>query len=235
MRVGACVLLKDGQCYQSYGWQQFRPLGGLQHVVDMLEAYHIDEIAIIRPIRDHVDKDSLLSDMQHLQDLKTMTPISFGGGVRSRADLDALPNLPIERLVFSSAYIQKNESLIKAATASYGRQALQALLPVAVRNNELFVFHCQQNNWEPLTEDCLQYCAEHANEIIFYDTANEGIRDAFDWALLESIMLNSSQLILSGGIGEETTHLALRQGFASVLVENRILHQEYSVRRYKHG
>ena len=51
MRIGATVLLYNEVAYQSYGWGLLRPLGNLQTVVDFLQDYQVDEISIIRPIK----------------------------------------------------------------------------------------------------------------------------------------------------------------------------------------
>ena len=79
MRIGATVLLIAGQCYQSYSWSKMRPLGRLEHVVEMLEEYQCDEISIIRPVRDDDSLSSLEKDLNVLKNINTMTPLSFGG------------------------------------------------------------------------------------------------------------------------------------------------------------
>lgn len=235
MRIGTLLLFYNGSCYQSYGWNLMRPLGDLHHAVKMLEDYQIDEIAIIRPVRKSDSADIFLSDMQDLQNLKTMTPISFGGGLRSQADTALLPSAPLERLILSSAYLDRDETLLQAISSRYGRQAMQAILPVTVIDGILSVFHCREDRFIPLDQDCLEYCARYANEIILYDVRNEGVRDTFDWSMTSAIGISPGQLILAGGVGKNTAKKAAEADFAAVLVENRILHQEYSVRGYRRG
>ena len=105
MRVGSTLLLKNKKCYQSYNWSYFRPLGSLQIAVDSLDEYECDEVAIIRPVRDCDSLDLFSRDLDVLRELNAMTPISFGGGIRSREHLELLEGLPVERFVFSSAFI----------------------------------------------------------------------------------------------------------------------------------
>ena len=69
MRVGACLLLKDGYCYQSYRWQYLRPLGSLQNAVTILEERQVDEIAIIRYCRGDQDNYSFESDLKLISNL----------------------------------------------------------------------------------------------------------------------------------------------------------------------
>jgi imidazole glycerol phosphate synthase subunit HisF len=235
MRIGALLLFYNGLCYQSYGWSLMRPLGDLHHAVKMLEAYQIDEVAIIRPVRKTDGSEVVLRDMRELHNLKTMTPISFGGGLRSQADIGLLPSAPLERLILSSAYLDRDDALLLAISSRYGRQAMQAMLPVTVINGVLSVFHCREDRFIPLEQDCMDYCARFANEIILYDVRNEGVRDAFDWSITSAIGISPGQLILAGGVGKNTAKKAAESDFAAVLVENRILHQEFSVRGYRRG
>lgn len=235
MRVGACVLFLHGYCYQSFGWRSFRPLGRLQHVVTMLESYQVDEIAIVRPVRIGDDKSAFEADLRILRQLKTMTPISFGGGIRCHEDLGQLRDLPIERLILSSAAINTDERLLSAAARLFGRQAIQAMLPVSIQDGCLTVFNSERNEWKSLDAVLLDFCISHANEVILYDAVNEGSRDGFDWSLVAAAEIDPVRVILSGGIGEAVAHRAAKANIAAVLVENRLLHHEYSMGRYRHG
>ena len=105
MRVGSMVLLSEQHCVQSYEWGLMRPLGNFQSVLDSLEEYCCDEVAIIRPVRSNDSFKNFQRDIETLQKLKTMTPISFGGGIRTKEHLNILQGLPIERLVFSSMFL----------------------------------------------------------------------------------------------------------------------------------
>ena len=66
MRIGSIILFKNGYCYQSYGWNLLRPLGKLQNIVSHLDKYLIDDITIIRPIRDDENDSTLLSDLNEI-------------------------------------------------------------------------------------------------------------------------------------------------------------------------
>ncbi|PJC86304.1 hypothetical protein CSW98_08785 [Vibrio sp. HA2012] len=235
MRIGATVLLSEQQCVQSYEWNRVRPLGSLQGVLDSLEEYHCDEVTIIRPVR---HDDTLLQfqqDIEVITALKTMTPISFGGGIRSVEHLKLFKDLPIERLVFSSAFLEKNRNLIVMANELFGRQAIQCLLPVAYRGSDVVVYHCSQRRFIPFSEIDIEFIDELANEVVLFDILHEGSRDKFDWALLEGVPFPFGKLIISGGVGEKTLHIARQKNLASVLIDNKVLHQEYSISGYKHA
>ena len=69
MRIGSTVLLNENKCIQSYRWECFRPLGTLQGVIDSLEEYQCDEIAIIRPVRKNDSLDAFKTDISELKKL----------------------------------------------------------------------------------------------------------------------------------------------------------------------
>jgi imidazole glycerol phosphate synthase subunit HisF len=233
MRIGANLLLLDGYCYQSYHWQMLRPLGSLQTAVDSLEEYQCDEIAIIRPIRDNDTTEAFLKDINLLKSLKSLTPISFGGGLRDTKQIDLLHQLPIERIIFSSAFIDKNISLIQYAKDLFGNQAIQCLLPFKSNDkNEITIFHSSKNSFIDKEEIDFNFINQYANEIILYDTSSEGKENKFTHNILEQINIFSNKVIISGGVGKNDIKKAKMKSLASVLIENKVLHQEYSMKGY---
>jgi len=235
MRVGSVVLLKEQLCVQSYGWNTIRPLGSLQGVLDSLEEYQCDEVAIIRPVRKNDTLNKFQQDIKVIKALKTMTPISFGGGVRSIEHLNLLKGLPIERIIFSSAFLEKKRELITLAKDLFGHQAIKCLLPICYQNNKVHVYHSSLGNYVPLSNIDTKFIDELANEIVLFDTQHEGGKDQFDWLLLSGIPFPLEKIIISGGIGKKTKLSAQQQNIASVLIDNKVLHQEYSILDYKYA
>jgi len=235
MRVGSTVLLHNQQCVQSYYWNVLRPLGGLQSVLDSLEEYQCDEVAIIRPVRNCDTLEQFEADIKELHGLKTMTPISFGGGIRTFKHLALLSGLPIERLVFSSSFLAKNKELLEQAKDLFGHQAIQCLLPVQEKQGKLEIY-CSDTAKFITPEDVdFDFIDKYANEVILLDVMNEGKSNQFNFGLLELLSIDSNKLIVSGGIGRESMKAAGECGLASVLIDNKTLHKEYSVASYKHA
>lgn len=230
MRIGASLLLLNGTCFQSYGWNYMRPLGGLQNAVNFLEQYACDEIAIIRPVRE-IDK-YFERDCHELKNLQTMTPISIGGGIREVSHLKELSSLPVERLIFSTAFLNHNMELIKTAQNIYGRQAVQCLLPFSRKNGEIQIYNSSSNNFSKLEEINTSFIDKYANEIILYDISNEGNMDKFDVEILDKISFDLSKLIISGGVGKKIISNPNARKCASLMIENRVLHKEYSIESY---
>ena len=235
MRIGSTVLLKDQLCVQSYEWNTIRPLGALQGVLDSLEEYQCDEVAIIRPVRQNDTLKSFQRDIQVIKALKTMTPISFGGGIRSLEHISLLKGLPIERIIFSSAFLEKQTELITLAKDLFGHQAIKCLLPVSVQKGEVHVYHSSAGRYIPLSTVDTQFIDELANEIVLFDTDHEGCSDQFDWSIIEEVPFAAEKLILCGGVGKKTPCIARQNNIASVLIDNKVLHQEYSILEYKNA
>lgn len=235
MRIGSTVLFKELQCYQSYLWSMFRPLGVLQGVLNSLEAYQCDEVTIIRPVRNNDDEDRFYADIQVIKSLNSMTPISFGGGIRTKRHLDLLLDLPVERLVFSSAFISKNTDLLKYATDLFGHQAIQCLLPVRVNHEILEVFVSSSHEFIPFSALDSDYIDSLANEIIIYDINNEGNQDGFNFEFLQMMPFSSKKLVITGGVGHQSIRQAKRLNLASSLIDNKVLHKEYSLAGLKHA
>jgi len=233
MRVGASILLKNGYCYQSYGWNRFRPLGDLQTAIDILDEYEVDEILIVRPIKGVDSEDSLNIDLKLLSELKTITPLSFGGGIRSNSDINNLSGLPIERLCLSSAFININEGFVKNAINSFGRQAILACLPITLIDDVICVYHSEANELIKLSDEIQEFCMQYADEIIIIDMSNEGNNDYFQMDLLEHLKIPLNKIIITGGVGKNIIRVAKSTGIASSIIENRVLHSENSIDYFK--
>jgi phosphoribosylformimino-5-aminoimidazole carboxamide ribonucleotide (ProFAR) isomerase len=226
MRIGASIILLDGYCFQSYQWKFFRPLGSLQNILKFLDLYDVDEICITRPIKQNDSESSLCNDLQLIRSLLSNSPISFGGGLRNPTALKLLHNLPVERLHFSSAFINHDVNIIKQAANLFGKQAIVATLPIKIIDDNLFVYNGGSNSFQPLSEDILNFIAEHADEAMIVDVMNEGIGESFNFKILDLVKFPKNQLIISGGIGPNVIKTASNKGIASCLIENRVLHHE---------
>jgi phosphoribosylformimino-5-aminoimidazole carboxamide ribonucleotide (ProFAR) isomerase len=203
-------------------------------VVDSLGDYHVDEIVILRPVREDDSLASFESDLRIIRSLKTQTPISFGGGIRTLEYLLLLKDLPIERLVLSSAFIQADRVLIEAAVSLFGKQAIQCLLPLQVKDNRINVFNSSKAEFLDVSELNVTLIDDLANEVIIYDTNHDGLYDSFDHSLLLDQPFSVEKLIVSGGIGLGTSRKVSPE-IGSLLVDNRALHKEYAIKGYRNA
>lgn len=229
MRVGTTLLFKDGYCYQSYGWNMLRPLGALQNALDHLDIYELDEICILRPVRDN--DQTYHQDAKCLRDAKSSTPLAFGGGIRNLDDIELLEGMPVERFVISSALFNKNTALIERLHAKYGEQSIVGFVPFSLVE-QLRVFNTLENCFqspESLNESALRLC----DEVVLHDCDAEGEYSGFNTKVVSKLGINENKLIFSGGVSE-----IARKGDSnvfepkSILIDNKILHRENSKKSY---
>jgi len=214
----------NGYCYQSIRWQYLRPLGSLQNAVRMLEKRNVDEIAIIRYCRENDNHNSLDSDLELIANIDCITPLSFGGGIRDLPTLEKLHNLPIERLLLNSAYIDKNQALIEEAIRMFGKQALIAVLPYKASGGELQYFNSSLN----LFQHCdIDFVDSFSNEVMFYNIQSEGINSRAPITTYNFPLANS-KIIISGGINRTSVNRLHDHDFAAVCMDNVSLHHEFN-------
>ena len=229
MRIGSMVLFKNGYCYQSYGWNLLRPLGKLQNIVSHLDKYLIDDITIIRPIRDNENDSTLLSDLKEIKKLKSSTPISFGGGIRNINQLHLISGLPVERFVFSSALFTKESNLLRTATDLFGRQAIVGLIPFKLEK-QVSVFNSQINKFVSIDNlNNIELC----DEIILYDCEREGSPNGFHKDVVNKLKINPKNCVFSGGVSNLFNSFRNNNKAPKALtIENSILYREFSKSNY---
>lgn len=226
MRIGATVLVSGDKAIQSYNWKLQRPLGGLQNVVDFLEKFECDEISLIMPIRSANRHNENHRTLERLASIHSNTPLSIGGGLRNVSDFNKAAQLPVERFIFSSEFIDDTTNVIEEAAKIAGTQAIQCMLPVSIIDMEYCVFHSAENRFVPINKVCFSRISELSDEIIILDTRNEGTYDCFNFDLISNIPIEKSRIVISGGTGIQTIIQAKKAGLASVLLDNIALYEE---------
>ena len=122
-----------------------------------------------------------------------------------------------------------------AAKNLFGHQAIQCLLPITIKCGEALIYNSSRSSYTPLETTDIEFINNLANEVILFDTTHEGKTNSFDWLLLNKVPFDCKKIIISGGIGKEDVQKAKVKGIASVLIDNKILHQEYSISGYKNA
>lgn len=233
MRIGTPVLFRNSRCVQSYNWKVIRDLGSLQEVLDSLEEYETDEISITRVSRSTDSLSDFKKDLKIIAASHSQTPISFGGGIRSIEHLEFIADIPVERLVFSSAFVSGNDELISTAARRFGRQAIQCVLPMRMIEQQQAVYHCAGDKWVPLDSVDWGFIDALANEIVIYDIENEGASSGFNFELMNNLPFKKERLIAMGGVTSQCIKTASEFYLAAVYIDNKVLHSEYSIAGYR--
>lgn len=231
MRIGASLLINADTCYLSYNWQRLVALGDLNTALESLDEYCVDEISLIYP-KKYFKESDFYKTIDSIKNIRIHTPISFGGGITSFKHLKQLNNLPVERFIFSETFINKNIPLLERFKNTFGRQALIALLPLCTKGKDIY-FWCN-NELKILNQGILDFVNLYADEIIIYDIQNEGSDNNFNFNLIDNLKnaIDSSKIIITGGVGRLTIAKAKKKELASVLIDNKVLFKENSLKGY---
>lgn len=235
MRIGALVLVVGNRAIQSYNWKNYKPLGDLQNVISSLDEYECDEITIIFPKRACVHRSNFHESLKLLKGLKSISPISCGGGLREEIDFSKIQELPIERYVFSSEFIKPRSLVVELAKEKCGKQAIQCMLPMAISSDVAYVYHSAAAAFVPLSEINFDRIFDLSDEIIVYDLNNEGRLNSFNFELLDRLPSVMDRLVISGGIGKKCIKRAKSLGLSAVLLDNKTLHDENHIQAIKYA
>lgn len=235
MRIGATILISGGKAVQSYNWKLLRPLGNLQNAITFLDKLECDEICLLSPIRSENKNSELHLTLEQLASIYSTSPMSIGGGLRDFSDFQKAAALSVERFVFSSEFIKNKTNVVEKAAGLAGKQAIQCILPMSITDNDCYIFHSSDNKFVPINEICFSRISELADEIIIFDSQNEGNYDTFNFDLIDKIPIEKNRLVISGGIGANTVAKARRLKFAAVLLDNNALYKENHISRLKNA
>ena len=68
------------------------------------------------------------------------------------------------------------------------------------------------------------------DELIVTDCSSEGASNSFNMNMLDHELFNSKKIIVSGGVNLNKK-LSKEKKIVSILIENKVLHTEYSLKR----
>lgn len=173
--------------------------------VECARAYDIggaDELCLLDISASHEGRQTMLDVVRRTADA-LFVPLTVGGGVKARADVDALLRAGADKVSVNSAAVQ-NPSLIDEVAGAYGAQVL--VLAIDARKTE--------RGWEVFTHggrkatgvDAVTWAREGASrgagEILLTSMDRDGTGEGYDLPLLRAITSAVSiPVIASGGVG----------------------------------
>jgi cyclase len=181
-RLIGVVAVKDGQVVKSYGYQFWRPAGGLRTALMNLDRWLVDEILILDISRRERLDPGVVEEMRAS---RISTPLAYGGGIRSSEDVDCLLAAGCERFVLETMLFQFPEQ-ISGLADKVGAQALIASIPLSVTDGGLWQINNKYaTRWgvPSMALDTGSLCGMFNDwpvaEIMVIDSANEGSAGRF--------------------------------------------------------
>ncbi|MDB4931869.1 MAG: hisF [Myxococcaceae bacterium] len=213
-RLIPCLDVKNGRVVKGVRFVGLRDAGD---PVDCARAYDLagaDEITFLDITASHEARDILLDVVERTAD-QVFVPLTVGGGVRTRADVDAILRAGADKVSVNSSAVT-NPGLVEEVAGAYGRQALVVAVDARRRDP-----NDPGAGWGVFTHggrvdtgrDALAWVREvdrlGAGEILLTSMDRDGTGLGYDLALVRAVVeAVGCPVIASGGVGT-LEHLAL--------------------------
>ena len=101
-RIVATILVKDEWAVQSFGYNNYLPLGDPVVLAQNFDRWGADEIIILDLSKSLSSSSPNFGLVKQIASLGLSTPLSYGGGISSLADALKIISLGVERIVIDS-------------------------------------------------------------------------------------------------------------------------------------
>ena len=213
-RVIPVLLLKNGWLVQSKGFSRHKNLGNPVTAVRRLSEWASDEVIYIDISQDDT-YDLRRDDLNHpnrsnsldiLEDVakETFMPITFGGRIRSLADIEARLARGADKVSINAMAIEQPD-FINQAAREFGSQCVVVSIdvktidhqPVVMADGGSRITSLEPAAWARVAE------AHGAGEILLNSVDRDGARNGYDIALLNAVVdAVTIPVIALGGCGD---------------------------------
>jgi cyclase len=203
-RIIPCLLVHKGGLYKTKGFNQHKYVGDPLNAVRIFNEKQVDELMII-------DIDA--SRLGHEPDYKLLAnlalecrmPLSYGGGVKSLAQIDRIINLGFEKVAIASAAID-DPDLIKQASSRLGSQSVVGVIDVKrtgfFRKHEVVTINATRRTGLEPAAWAAKLQELGVGEIVLNSVDHDGEMRGYDFDLIDSVRnAISTPLTVLGGAG----------------------------------
>jgi imidazole glycerol-phosphate synthase subunit HisF len=237
-RIIPCLDVRNGRVVKGINFVDIRDAGDPVECARRYDAEGADEITFLDITASHEGRAAILDVIERTADV-VFTPLTVGGGVKSKADVAALLQAGADKVSINTAAVNQPE-LIAEVAAAWGAQALVVAIDAKRR---------EPGGWEVFTHggrtktgiDAVEWaakCAElGAGEILLTSMDRDGTKRGYDIELLRAVVAAVSvPVIASGGVGElEHLREGLSEGGADAALAASIFHDGvYTIGQAKH-
>ena len=214
-RIIPCLDVKNGRVVKGVQFEQLRDAGDPVACAAAYDRGGADEITVLDITASHEERATMLEVVRRTADA-VFVPLTVGGGIRTRADVDALLRAGADKISVNSTAVATPD-FVDEVSRAYGAQAIVVAIDARCRDDG--------NGWEVFTHggrrgtglDAVAWAREMADrgagEILLTSMDRDGTGKGYDLALLRAITAAVPiPVIASGGVG---TLEHLREGLAS--------------------
>lgn len=234
-RLMGVVTIKQGWAVQSIGYKTYLPLGRPEYIVENLERWGVDEIAL--QVIDRTEK-ALGPDFELLEKLNQLnltTPICYAGGINTEEQAIRVIQTGAERIMLDQL-LWTHPNIVSNIASKLGAQALIACIPTLILNHQVAAFDYLKRQHRADSSPVAELVKSKAiSEIMLIDKEHEGLAHQFDARLLGFCTDMEVPLILFGGIScaHDASELLLQDKVSAIGIGNFLNYQEQAVQKIK--
>ena len=213
-RLIPCLDVKNGRVVKGVRFVGLRDAGD---PVDCARAYDragADEITFLDITASHEARDILL-DVVERTAREVFVPLTVGGGIRTREDVDAILRAGADKVSVNSSAVT-HPALIEAVAGAYGRQALVVAIDARRRDPDdasagwgVFTHGGRVDTGLDALDWAREVDARGAGEILLTSMDRDGTGLGYDLELVRAVVeAVGCPVIASGGVGT-LEHLAM--------------------------
>lgn len=219
-RIIGVLTVRHGGLVKSYGYEAWRPAGRLRSALRNLDRWAVDEIVVL-DISRRAGLDPRV--LQEISAAKVATPLAYGGGIRSVADVRTLLSLGCDRFVLESLLFA-DPGAVQAIADVTGRQALIGSLPLRLADDVVSLWRPAGD--EPLAAWREELLASPVSEFLVTSVPTQGRAGTFPLSLLEQIdWLPCGSVIAHGGLDFAGARAALEHRLTTAVAFGNLNHQ----------
>ncbi|MBK7250113.1 MAG: imidazole glycerol phosphate synthase subunit HisF [Gammaproteobacteria bacterium] len=188
-RIIPCLLVRNKGLVKTVGFADAKYVGDPINAVRIFNEKEVDELMVI-------DIDATVQGRSPDYDLigrlaaECRMPLCYGGGVKTRAQIEKIVALGVEKVALSSAIVESS-CLVAEASSSVGAQSIVAVLDVKKAPSERRYEVYTHNGTRP-TGKCPVATAklleeQGVGEIALNSIDNDGRMEGYDFDLIELV------------------------------------------------
>lgn len=202
-RIIPTLLLDNRQLVKTIKFSNPKYVGDPLNAIKIFNEKFVDELIIL----DINKKKDGLIDYTFLKDLfsECFVPVTYGGGILSLRDADAIFRLGVEKICINSAVL-KNENIIKEFSSNFGSQSIVVSVDIYRDIFNRISIYSYEKNKKIRNLDLREYLKKIENlgagEILINSVNKDGTMTGMDLKLIESTCdVVNLPIIYTGGIG----------------------------------
>jgi imidazole glycerol-phosphate synthase subunit HisF len=211
-RIIPCLDVRDGRVVKGVKFVGIRDAGDPVECARRYDAEGADEITFLDITASHERRRALLQVVERTADV-VFTPLTVGGGVRTRDDVRDLLHAGADKVSINTAAIERPELVAEVANA-WGAQVLVIAIDAKRKGDGWLVY--THGGRQETSLDAIAWARRAAElgagEILLTSMDRDGTKIGYDVGLLRRVVdAVPVPVIASGGVG---TLEHLRQGLA---------------------